>query len=309
MVCTFGDATDVQWWREEGLPLRQVVGRDGRLVAGGVRQRGLPEPGPRPRRTGLRAARRAAPCGGAEDDRGAAARPRRLVRRRRRAPRCVAEPEPIEHPVKFYEKGDRPLEFITTRQWFVRLLEHKQELIDAGEPVALAPRLHAPALPQLDGEPPARLVHQPPALLRRARSRCGTRCARTGRRDYSRPILADEASLPVDPMTDVPPGYAEAQRDQPGRLHRRGRRLRHLVHVLAHAADRDRLDRGARAPPAAVPDGPAAAEPRDHPDLGLLHDRQGLAARADRSRGATWRSPAGCSTPTARRCRRARATW
>src|SRR6185436_2020742 len=31
MVCTFGDATDVQWWREQGLALRQVVGRNGRL--------------------------------------------------------------------------------------------------------------------------------------------------------------------------------------------------------------------------------------------------------------------------------------
>src|SRR5260370_39450000 len=47
----------------------------------------------------------------------------------------VAEPQPIEHPVKFYEKGDRPLEFITTRQWFVRILEHKDELLAAGDQV------------------------------------------------------------------------------------------------------------------------------------------------------------------------------
>ena len=32
MVCTFGDATDVQWWREQALALRQVIGRDGTLV-------------------------------------------------------------------------------------------------------------------------------------------------------------------------------------------------------------------------------------------------------------------------------------
>ncbi len=37
-----------------------------------------------------------------------------------------------------------------------------------------------------------------------------------GSRDHSRPLLADEAALPVDPVTDVPPGYEEAQRDQPG---------------------------------------------------------------------------------------------
>jgi valyl-tRNA synthetase len=33
MVCTFGDATDVVWWRERKLQLRQIVGRDGRLVS------------------------------------------------------------------------------------------------------------------------------------------------------------------------------------------------------------------------------------------------------------------------------------
>ena len=32
MVCTFGDATDVEWWRQFNLPLRQVIGKDGRLV-------------------------------------------------------------------------------------------------------------------------------------------------------------------------------------------------------------------------------------------------------------------------------------
>ena len=32
MVCTFGDATDVEWWREHGLALRQLVQRNGRLA-------------------------------------------------------------------------------------------------------------------------------------------------------------------------------------------------------------------------------------------------------------------------------------
>ena len=33
MVCTFGDLTDVTWWRELSLPVRSVLGPDGRLVA------------------------------------------------------------------------------------------------------------------------------------------------------------------------------------------------------------------------------------------------------------------------------------
>ena len=31
MCCTFGDLTDVTWWRELQLPVRTVIGRDGRL--------------------------------------------------------------------------------------------------------------------------------------------------------------------------------------------------------------------------------------------------------------------------------------
>ncbi len=32
MCCTFGDLTDVQWWRELQLPVRTVIGRDGRII-------------------------------------------------------------------------------------------------------------------------------------------------------------------------------------------------------------------------------------------------------------------------------------
>ena len=37
-----------------------------------------------------------------------------------------------------------------------------------------------------------------------------------GQPDYHHPIAADEASLPIDPSSDTPPGYTEDQRDQPG---------------------------------------------------------------------------------------------
>jgi valyl-tRNA synthetase len=33
MICTFGDLTDVTWWRELGLPARAAIGRDGRFLA------------------------------------------------------------------------------------------------------------------------------------------------------------------------------------------------------------------------------------------------------------------------------------
>jgi len=214
MVCTFGDATDVQWWREEGLPLRQVVGRDGRLTRVEFGTDAFPSLDPAAANRfydGLagctvREAQKAIvemlrdPGGSAAGD-GTAP--------------LTADPTPVEHPVKFYEKGDRPLEFVPTRQWFVRLLERRQELIDAGDRVQWHPdfmrlrfRNWTENL-QLDwGISRQRYFGVPFPVWYPVRE--------DGSPEYERPILADEKTLPVDPMTDVAPGYEESRRDQPG---------------------------------------------------------------------------------------------
>jgi valyl-tRNA synthetase len=214
MVCTFGDATDVQWWREEKLPLRQVVDRNGRMAAVEFGGRGWPSLDAAAANAAyealsgrpVREAQKAIvellrdPAGSAAGDGEAPLR---------------GEPEAIEHPVKFYEKGDRPLEFISTRQWFVRLLDRRGELMAAGEKVGWHPdfmrtrfRNWTEGL-QLDWcISRQRYFGVPFPVWYPLRE--------DGSRDHSRPLLADEAALPVDPVADVPPGYEEAQRDQPG---------------------------------------------------------------------------------------------
>ena len=42
------------------------------------------------------------------------------------------EPKPITHNVKFYEKGDRPLEIVTSRQWFIKTIDHRDGLLERG---------------------------------------------------------------------------------------------------------------------------------------------------------------------------------
>ncbi len=126
MVCTFGDQTDVHWWREQKLPLRQILGRDGRLVDVAF---GSPE---FPSRDAAAANRAYGELRG----KSTAQAQRRIVELLRDAGALAAEPKPIQHAVKMYEKGERPLEFITTRQWFVKLLDHRQALLDAGERIA-----------------------------------------------------------------------------------------------------------------------------------------------------------------------------
>jgi valyl-tRNA synthetase len=214
MVCTFGDQQDVEFWRRSGLPLKQLVGADGAIVpigdfAGGAFRSVDParaarahaelagQPIARARR---RIVELLAQPGSAADGSGAA---------------LVGEPRPIEHAVKFYERGERPLEFLPTRQWFIRLLDHKQALLEQGR--------------RIEWHPPhmlSRYVHWVEGLSQDwcvSRQRylgvqfpVWYRLDSEGRADYSDPIWAQAEALPVDPLADAPPGYREEQRGRPG---------------------------------------------------------------------------------------------
>jgi valyl-tRNA synthetase len=214
MVCTFGDATDVQWWREHGLPLRQVIGRDGRLQPADFGSEAFPSRVPE-------AARRA--YAAIQGQRAGEAR-KRVVEMLRDGgaspladgrPPLVSEPQPVEHAVKFYEKGEHPLEFVTTRQWFVRLVDRKEDLIAAGEKVQWHPDFMRKRFRdwtenlQFDWCISRQRYFGVPIPV-------WYPVDAAGQTDFTRPILPPASALPVDPMTDAPAGYEESQRDQPG---------------------------------------------------------------------------------------------
>ncbi|MFI4944012.1 MAG: valine--tRNA ligase [Burkholderiales bacterium] len=213
MVCTFGDATDVQWWREQGLALRQVIGRDGLLVPLEFGSAAFPSLDPARanqaygRLAGLKLKEAQKTIVELLRDASASAGDG--------APPLVEEPQPLEHPVKFYEQGDRPLEYITTRQWFVKILEHKQALVAAGERIAWHPDFMRMRFRNwtenlnLDWCVSRQRYFGVPFPVWYPLRADGTT-------DFERPILAAENALPVDPMSDVPPGFSESQRGQPG---------------------------------------------------------------------------------------------
>jgi valyl-tRNA synthetase len=205
MICTFGDVTDVVWWRELSLPVRAILQPNGTL---------------RPVTWGE--------TGWAADDPAAAqhhydqlaglSAPKarvRIVEQLRESGDLTAEPRPITHAVKFYEKGDRPLEIITSRQWFIKTMAFRDRLLQrAAELQWHPPYMQARVENWINGlntdwcVSRQRFFGVPFPLWYKVRD--------DGTVDHSARLLPAEARLPLDPSTDVPDGYSPAQRDQPG---------------------------------------------------------------------------------------------
>ncbi|GAA3548437.1 valine--tRNA ligase [Nocardioides daeguensis] len=204
MCCTFGDLTDVQWWRELQLPVRTVIGRDGRLT------RETPE--------WLSSERAAAAY---EDLQGKTVHSAReaMVAKLKETGDLDGDPKPTQRMANFYEKGDKPLEIVSTRQWYIRNggrdAEIRKQMLGRGSEIDWLPphmkHRYDNWVGGLNGD----------WLISRQRFfgipfPVWYPLDAEGEPDYTRLLLPTEAELPIDPSTQAPTGYTEEQRGKPG---------------------------------------------------------------------------------------------
>jgi valyl-tRNA synthetase len=203
MICTFGDLTDVIWWRELALPTRSILGWDGRIQADPPVDLDGPAADAWARLTG-KTVKQAQ---------------REVVEMLRESGDLIGEPRPITHAVKFYEKGDRPLEIVTTRQWYIRNGAHdadlRAQLLARGRELAWHPQQmrvrYESWVEGLNGD----------WLISRQRFfgvpfPVWYAVDAEGNADHDHPLVPSEDRLPIDPSTDVPDGFEADQRAKPG---------------------------------------------------------------------------------------------
>ena len=203
MICTFGDVTDVIWWRELDLPNRAILGWDGRIISE------APEAIKGPKALEIFAELAGKTVFSARQ---------RIVELLTESSDMIGEAKPITHPVKFFEKGDKPLEIVSTRQWYLRNGGRdealRDQLIKLGKDLKFHPDFMRVRFENwvngLTGDwlvSRQRFFGVPIPVWYPLDA--------DGNPDYENVITPSETSLPVDPSSQTPEGFTEDQRGKP----------------------------------------------------------------------------------------------
>ena len=110
MCCTFGDQTDILWYKKHKLPFIQVVGHDGKWtekagVLSGLRVREA----------------------------------RKKILELLEEGGLLKKQESIKHPVNVHERCSQEIEYLVLNQWFVKILDHKEDFLRLADEISWHP--------------------------------------------------------------------------------------------------------------------------------------------------------------------------
>ena len=211
MCCTFGDTTDIDWWRDLQLPLRAILRKDGRIET------------ETPEWITSEAGREMYEAMAGKTTFSAR---EVLVARLAQTGEMRGEPVKTVRQTNFFEKGDKPLEIVTSRQWYIRNggkewtnpasgTDLREELLERGRQLEFHPDFM-----RVRYENWVRGLNND-WLVSRQRFfgvpfPLWYKVGADGEVDYDAILTPAESELPVDPSSDVPAGYTEDQRGKPG---------------------------------------------------------------------------------------------
>lgn len=207
MCCTFGDITDVQWWRELDLPMRAVLGKDGRILSE------TPDWLPSEKARAIYQEMAGKTVFSAR---------KLLVEMLEESGEMLGTPQATSRITNFFEKGDKPLEIVASRQWYIRnggrdftVPGHeqplRQELLERGGELKFHPDFMRVRFDNwVEGLNTDWLISRQrffgvPLPL-------WYRVDEDGEVLYDEVLVPEQEQLPLDPTIDVPSGFTEDQR-------------------------------------------------------------------------------------------------
>ena len=169
MCCTFGDQTDIEWYQAHDLPLRVAIDETGTMTE------------------------EAGEYAGQHSDEA-----REAIVADLDSEGALLDKRAIEHTVNVHERCDTPVEFLVTEQWYIELLDKKEEYLEAGRSMDWYPeKMFTRYKNWIEG------LQWDWAISRQRSSGIPFPvwyCA-----DCDHPVMAEKESLPVDPLSDDPP--------------------------------------------------------------------------------------------------------